>query len=460
MPLFRDLYLIKKSAKGGSAYGRKKQSKKVQARKIKKNIWILVIIVFLIITANIYYAGPAFASYLVKYVSPISLFNNGKYLIIFQNNAELRSSGGFIGSYALAQIQNLELKDLSFNTNIYKMDNAFTRSNYVEAPSRLKQFLRGKSWALRDSNYDVSFSDAGEDIVNFYEKESQEKIDGVIAINAKVIVDLLNLVGSVTIDNTEVNAQNFYDVTQFAVEKGYYLDPENWLQNEPKSFLKELYPIVLKKAMEENQIEFVKLISRELREKQIMFYFKDPRLEGIAQKRSWAGHVYSDEELKNIFGDANGTDYLFINANNFSGNKSSLSVKQKINYEVRNNKANLTITRIHKGSNIWPDGPNNSYLRILVPRGSRLLGATLNGRNIFYKVKTLEEAGKTVFATDVNVSAGEAAVLNLSYSLAREINPYRIVVQKQSGTIDDVLEVKLFDKIIYNGILDTDKFIK
>ena len=95
-----------------------------------------------------------------------------------------------------------------------------------------------------------------------------------------------------------------------------------------------------------------------------------------------------------------------------------------------------------------------------MPRGSRLLGATLNGRNIFYKVKTLEEAGKTVFATDVNVSAGEAAVLNLSYSLAREINPYRIVVQKQSGTIDDVLEVKLFDKIIYNGILDTDKFIK
>lgn len=451
--MVRDLYLIKK----------KKESRYTKPKKIKKNTFrprAVIVILIILVLVNIFYTGPILASYFAKTIAPISFFRDGKYLIIFQNNAELRSSGGFIGSFATAQIKNLELKNLEFNTNIYKMDNAFTRSNYVEAPSRLKQFLRGKSWALRDSNYDVSFSEAGEDIVNFYEKESQEKIDGVIAVNAKVIVDLLNLIGTVAIDKTEVSADNFYDVTQFAVEKGYYLDPENWLQNKPKSFLKELYPIILKKAMKENKIEFVKLISRELREKQIMFYFKDSRLEDIVKKKGWAGHVYSDEELKNIFPDSSAIDYLYVNANNFSGNKSSLSVKQKINYEVRNNQASLTITRIHKGSNVWPDGPNNSYLRILVPKGSRLLGATLNGRNIFYKVKTLEEAGKTVFATDINISPGEVAVLNLSYSLAREINPYRIVVQKQSGTIDDVLEVKLFDKIIYNGSLDTDKFIK
>lgn len=410
--------------------------------------------------ANFFYFSPALSKYLAGTVAPISFLNNGKYLIIFQNNTELRSSGGFIGSYGVAKLENLELKNLNFNTNIYKMDNAFTRSNFVKAPERLEQFLKGKSWTLRDSNYDVSFPEAAEDIISFYEKESQDSIDGVVAINAKVIVDLLKLTGPLVIDKTEVNAENFYDVTQFAVEKGYYLNPENWLINEPKSFLKKLYPVVLKKAFKENKLGFVRLILRELKEKQIMFYFKDSRLETKAREKNWAGQVYADEELKGFFQGDGSADYLYINANNFSGNKSSLSVKQKITYEISNNKANLILTRIHKGSNIWPDGPNNSYIRILVPKGSQLEGSTLNGRDILYKMKTLEEAGKTVFAIDIYISPSEAAVLNLSYSLPCEIKPYQLVVQKQSGTVDDILEVKYFDKTIYNGSLDTDKFIK
>jgi len=453
MPLIRDLYLIKK----------KKEVRQAQPRKSKKKVfWPIVIIVLFIILAiaNIFYAGPALASYLAKTIPPVSFFGDGKYLIIFQNNAELRSTGGFIGSYAIAQVENLELKNLNFNTNIYKMDNAFTRKNFVKAPERLEQFLKGKSWTLRDSNYDVSFPEAAEDITSFYEKESQDTIDGVVAINAKVIVDLLKLTGPLVVDGTEVDAENFYDVTQFAVEQGYYLNPENWLINEPKSFLKKLYPIVLEKAIKENKLGFIKLIFRELKEKQIMFYFKDQTLEKIAKEKHWAGQVYSDEELKGFFQGDGPVDYLYVNSNNYSGNKSSISLKQKISYEVSNNKANLTLTRIHKGSNVWPDGPNDSYIRILVPKDSRLEGATLNGRNIFYKIKTLEEAGKTVFATDINIAPSEAAVLNLSYSLPYEIKPYRLVIQKQSGAIDDILEIKYYDKTIYNGLLDQDKFIK
>jgi len=453
MPYLRDLYRVKKQSRNL----KKVSSKQKKTPKLRIIFWLFIVIM---IFANFFYFTPALLTYFSRKIAPISFFNNGKYLIIFQNNTELRSSGGFIGSYAVAEIKNLELQDLNFNTNIYKMDNAFARKNFVKAPERLEQFLKGKSWTLRDSNYDVSFPEAGADITSFYEKEAQDTIDGVVAINAKVIVDLLKLTGPVTIDDTEVRADNFYDVTQFAVEKGYYLNPENWLTNEPKSFLKKLYPKVLSKAIEENKFEFIKLISRELKEKQIMFYFKDQRLEDIAKEKQWAGQVYSEGKLKNFFPDQEAIDYLYIDANNFSGNKSSLSVKQQITYGVSNNKANLTLTRIHRGSNVWPDGPNNSYLRILVVEGSRLEGATLNGRNVLYKVKTFEEAGKTVFATDILISPGEAAVLNLSYALPGEIKPYRLVVQKQSGTIDDALAVKYFDNLIYQGVLDMDKFIE
>jgi len=453
MPYLQDLYRVKK---------RKKISKtKPNLKKGPSKLKIILFLLFLIIiAANFIYFTPLLLNNFAKNFVPISSLANSKYLIIFQNNAELRSSGGFIGSYALAQIKNLELENLDFNTNIYKMDNAFTRNNFIKAPERLEQFLKGKSWTLRDSNYDVSFPEAAEDITSFYEKESQDSIDGVVAINAKVIVDLLKLAGPFVVDGTEVDAENFYDVTQFAVEKGYFLNPENWLVNEPKSFLKKLYPVVLEKAFKENKFGFIKLIFRELKEKKIMFYFKDPRLEESDKEKHWAGQVYSDEELKGFFQGDGPVDYLYVNANNYSGNKSSLSVKQKISYEVSNNKANLTLTRIHKGSNVWPDGPNDSYIRILVPKDSWLEGATLNGRNIIYKIRILQEAGKTVFATDIYIAPGEAAVLNLSYSLPYEIKPYRLVIQKQSGAIDDILEIKYYDKTIYNGSLDQDEFVK
>ncbi len=436
MPYLRDLYRVRKKIQ-------KNPTEKPLKTQKKSFFWIWAT-VLLLACINIFYITPSILNYVVKIYQPIPLLKDGRYLVLFQNNSELRSSGGFIGTFATVEIKNFEIKNINFNTNIYKLDNAFALSNYVEAPVRLKNFLKGKSWTLRDSNYDVSFTEAVEDINSFYEKESGDKVDGIVAVNAQVMVDLLKNIGPVKIDEEEINADNFYEVTQFAVEKGYYQNQENWLENEPKTFLKKLYPEVIARALQQGRWHFSKLVLEEIQEKQIIFYFKNPTLQQLILEKNWGGQIADFEG-----------DYLNITANNFSGNKSSLSVKQRVIYDVSDDLANLEITRSHRGTNVWPDGTNVSYLRILVPKGSVLVNIFINGRDIQNKTGVGEEAGKTVFAFDVGISPGELAVIKLQYRLPFS-NSREILVQKQPGTVDDFYEIKRNGSAYFTGILNAD----
>ena len=162
--------------------------------KKRPNFRLKILIVFLslfLLVSSFMFFGRLGAEFVLEKIDPIALFRDGQYLIVFQNNAEIRSSGGFIGSYAVLKIDDFEIKNLSFNTNILALDRQFSDQYFVKAPAPLAKFLKGKSWALRDSNYDASFPEAADDILSFYTRETGDRVDGIIALNAQVMIDLL-----------------------------------------------------------------------------------------------------------------------------------------------------------------------------------------------------------------------------------------------------------------------------
>jgi hypothetical protein len=454
MLTLRDIYLVKKQ----------KSLPRPSKKNSKKSFFgaVLVLALIILFLANFFFASKMTADYVAENVSPISFFKDGKFLILFQNNSELRSSGGFIGSFAVLSMKDFEVQSLDFNTNIYTLNSAFTKTHYVKAPAPLENFIRGKSWALRDSNYDVSFPEACSDINNFYEQETGKTVDGIVAINASIMVDLLKLTGPIPMEkyNTVISADNFFLETQTQIEKTYYEDPENWTQNEPKTIIKDLYPKIISKALKENKVDLTKLLISELETKNIQLYFKDVASESWARKRGWGGQVYNGVELLDKF---NGQmpDYLYVVDNNYSGNKSSLSVSEQIDYQVDSlGAAELSVSRIHHGTETWPDGINTSYLRILTPKGSILKEATLNGINVTGSIDTTLEADKTTFGITVKVGPGQASILKLKYQEPQKYNPYGLVVQKQSGVADENLRVINGGKVLFDGALERDLFLK
>lgn len=416
----------------------------------KKNHFRLFfcILIVVVLAANFIFVGKTAASYVIGNVQPISFFGDGKFLILFQNNSELRSSGGFIGSFAVLEMQNFEVKNLTFNTNIYKLDKDFAKTNYETAPAPLKNNLRGRSWALRDSNYDASFPEAASDITHFYEKEAGDKIDGIIAINASMMVDLLKVTGPVTLDKYRVtiNSDNFFQETQFQIEKAYFQDPENMLQNEPKTIIKDLYPEIVSRALNQNKMKLGSVLFDELQNKNIQLYFKDASKQDVILAKNWGGAVAAQTDQ----------NYLYVVANNYGGNKSSLSVHQSYEYEIVGREASLAISRIHRGTFDWPNGINESYIRILVPEGSLISSASLNGRDVKGVIDQTVEAGKTSYGILAKVAPGQAEIIKINFELPDGVNKKRLIVQKQPGTIGDELRVIRAGRIVYDGLLQGD----
>jgi len=427
-------------------------------KKKKKNRKYLVLLVLIPIILSLFFVTKISANYILPNLNLLNLFRNGKYLVLFQNNAELRSSGGFIGSYAVVEVKDFEVKNITFNTNIYALDNAFANRAYVTPPSwSMQKMLNEKTWALRDSNYDPSFSDAASDVTFFYEQETGDKIDGVVGINAKLIVDLLKITGPIKLDksNVTISAQNFYFETQSQIERIYYQNPENWVLNEPKSFLKEMYPVLLSQALKD-KVQLFNLVKKELSTKEMIFYFKDAAKEELIQKYNLAGTMPSNRELA-------GSDYLYINSNSYSGNKSSLSIKEDIDYRLTTTsdygpkmyKVDLKISRIHGGTSEWPDGKNLDWLRILASSGAQFLSAKINEKDISSTIEAGIDAEKNYFGTEVVTEPGQANIIQMSY-LIPYTNDYHLLVQKQPGKNDVNLTINLDGQMLFDGILDRD----
>ena len=432
---------------------KKRKSPKTLKKKSLNHSWFILIIVPSIILLSFIFVN--LTSNLIKLSQ---LFYQGKYLVIFQNNAEMRPTGGFIGSFAVIDFDKYKIKSIDLNSNILKLDNAFKAEHVVEPPKPLAS-ISNNQWSLCDANFAVSFPEAAEKIEWFYEQETGSKVDGVIAINASLIHDLLSKIGAIELKefNTTITHENFFTELAQKIEQDYYKDSENRTINEPKSILNAMMPEVFSKTLKLGKFELLNIFKGALKNKDIMLYSNNVKIQNAVLNYNWGGKV-----------NATYGDYLQVNNANIAdgksvqnvGGKSSLNVRESLDYNVVSRgdsvTSELAITRYHEGSYVWPDGVNHSWSKTLVPLGSKLVSAELNGMDIVSNTETGEEAGKNYFATWVDVKPGETSILKLTYDNPTKQKNYRLMIQKQPGNPGDDLSVTYLNKALYNGILNYD----
>lgn len=430
-----------------------------KSKKIKKNWSWLFLLLFLPIIGVATFFGLQQAHGKIDF---LKFFEKGKYIVLFQNNSEMRPTGGFIGSFAIIEFENYKIKNLNFNTNILKLDNAFKADHVIAPPKPLERIDNGQ-WSLCDANFAVDFPESAQKVEWFYEQETGEKVDGVVAINATLIRDLLKIVGPINLPDykTTISADNFFTELAQKIEKDYFENPDNKVVNEPKSILKDMFPQVISRTFSLSKIQLGKLAYEALKNKEVLFYSNNTGIQNAILAENWGGQVRQFDG-----------DYLYINNANIAdlklnhdiGGKSSLNVKENIDYKVDNSDglmmANLNLTRSHVGSYKWPDGINHNWTKVLVPEGVILKKAELNGKDIMDQVEQGEEAGKAYFATWIDTAPSTSSILNLSYSLPLTDRNYQILVQKQPGNPGDNLQVSFQNKVLFDNVLNEDKVIK
>jgi len=365
------------------------------------------------------------------------------YLILFQNNAEIRPGGGFIGSFARVDFKDGEMQKLDFEKNIYTLDKAFIASGKApEPPLEYQDFIT--NWAMRDSNVFADFEESAKKVSWFYKEESGKDVDGVLAIDTTLFRRLLDIVGPIEMSeyNMTVTADNFLRDVQYQVEIGYFENKDNWSENQPKKILSDMLPIFMGKIFSDknHQEKLLGELIKSIREKHFIAYFENSKIQDLMSGINMAG------KIKNTSG-----DYLLVSDANIGGLKSSLNIEQNYQHNVMidpqgNAEEELSIIKKHKGSYEWPDGENKNYVKVYLPLSADIrkvdfisgsnMQKSADGQAEYFKSS---EFGKSVVGFWQNTLPGSESRSDVYYSrpeaarLEEEVATYNISLQKQPG---------------------------
>lgn len=294
-----------------------------------------------------------------------------RYLVIFQNDAELRATGGFMGSFALVDVDRGKVVNVEIpGGGTYDLKGQLQLK--LASPQPLH--LINPHWQFQDTNWSPDFPSAAVTMTKFYGKAGGPSVDGVIALNTPVVEKLLEIIGPVEMPEygKTIDSRNFFFETQKAVEIEY--DKES---NTPKKFIADLAPKILTKIMTAERGEWLKIarmLDESLTARQAQAWFRDAGSESAMRKLGWDGA---------LTGPAAGGDFLAVVHTNIAGQKTDRVIADEISHEAKvlpdgSAIVTLTVTRRHDGvpGSLFTGVRNVDWLRVYVPKGSVLIEAS------------------------------------------------------------------------------------
>jgi hypothetical protein len=350
------------------------------------------------------------------------------FLLLFQNNMELRPGGGYIGSFGILKMQDGSVKELQTH-DLSNFDGRVP--NGITPPYPIKETLRVSDWKLRDSNFSPDFpTNAGKAEEFYHLGQGQENFVGVVAINSNVLISFLKVTGPVEVPGYPgtYDSENAVLNLEHQVEQGFY--KQGIKLGERKGVMNLLAEEIKKKVFAlsmRDKIKLAEIILDDLNRKDIQLYFKDENLERQAQNAQWDGSV--DKNWSQ--------DYLMLVDANMGALKSDYYMRRSFSYTVDLSgdvpTANLKITYNHSAKQKdWMTKDYLTYLRVYTPNGSWLTETKNLGEKKFG-----DDLGKKYFGTIVGVPLGQTKTLEFSYTLPQSaVENYDLLIQRQSGSGD------------------------
>ena len=368
--------------------------------------------------------------------------NAKRYLVLFQNDKELRPSGGFISAYAIFRIEH-GVVHLEVSNDIYELDSRLKTKK--QAPEIILKYLPLVPYFnLRDSNLSPDYYESMKLFEGLYENVSgRSTVDGIIAVDTHVLVTVLNVLGGVEAGGVNYTTEDDprCDCPQVIYElEDYASRPVNYVRESRKDIIGVLLYEIMRKALGVSpKVYWGPLFQaglNEIAEKHILMYSHDEKAQKGLENLNAAGRIKPYEG-----------DYLHVNDTNFAGAKSNLYVQEKVEQTIEV-ASDGTITKSVKIDYVNPEPASDCNLergglclngllrdvvRVYVPQGSELV----ESRGSETKVETKEDLGKTYFESFITVRPLGKASLELKYRLPFRLakdSPYALLIQKQPGT--------------------------
>ncbi|MBU0998555.1 DUF4012 domain-containing protein [Patescibacteria group bacterium] len=376
----------------------------------------------------------------------LGLDDSREYLILFQNDTELRPTGGFLTGYAIMDVEKAKFDNVSSN-DIYNLDAKYRGS--VEVPDPIATYIKqpyglSKVLRLRDMNWSPDFKKSMELFLKEAKKAGVPDVDGIIAVDTQALVNFLDVIGPIGVPgygnfSTKIEPkcncpQVIYDLEQYADVEGPIVWFDGKIVYQPanadnrKRIIGPLMNSILANALGQPKEKLPDLFNaafKSLFEKHILFYLTDETAQQGVESFGIAGRI---EDFTG--------DYLHINDANLAGRKSNLYVTQEVEqkYEVEKGKIVKTLTITYKNpekQDGWLNVILPNWVRVYVPYQSQLIAS----EGLKDKAEPYDDLGKTVFAGFFELRPEGVAKVTFKYSLPFEAQKdINLLIQKQPGT--------------------------
>jgi len=367
------------------------------------------------------------------------------YMVLFQNESELRPTGGFIGSYGMLTFKSGKLLALDIK-DIYEADGQL--KGHVEPPWEIKTYLNEASWYMRDANWNANFPTTAADIQWFLKKETNKKVNGVIGIDLAVAKAMLGVVGEIYVPDFKerINKDNLYDQAEFYTETKFFPG-----SNQKASFLgalgKQLFDEI-NNLKPDKRLEMLKVVLDLLQKNEIQLAFNNKDLMTTVANLGWDGSIYNGKcEVDNCV-----SDYLYVVEANLGVNKANYFLNRSFEQVVEIGKKNLgrvlklSYENTAKNQN-WPGGNYKNYVRVYLPVNTDILqimvtdGNNLNAKKVYKQdeIRIREINGKKEVGFLMTVPVTKRRVVEIDYSTNIDLDnkktfSYVNYIQKQPGT--------------------------
>ena len=381
-----------------------------------------------------------------------------KYLILFQNNDEIRPTWGFIWSLATVTLKNWKVTDF-IKDDVYAYEWEINKMYTDKKPSPEWLNKITKTFWLRDANYFADF-EASSKSINFFLEKINKDVDWIIYINQNTFLDFLKLTWWIVFEElwNTITEDNFSLVISTLVESQAF---KIWTLWSPKQILFDFANVFLDKLKnDKDYYAYLDIIIKNIKSRDLVIYSFNPDENNLLWKLWLNWKINYFETL----------DFAYPFYTSIWWNKSDRYIELKYKKEITQNidcsiDTNLRIYRTHFFSkfeekkvndlldkyplkdktrkdviNIQWRWENRVYTRVILPKDA------IVEPNYWMTINKYDNS--TVLGFYINTRLLETTNYNINYKLEnKDCNTYSYKFYKQPWVRDYFMEIKEWEKI-------------
>jgi hypothetical protein len=363
------------------------------------------------------------------------------YFIILQNDYELRTNGGFPGSYAVITLD--QAKPTIRLEDIYTPDGQVT--GYISPPPPIQTAFQLGSYRLRDADWSPDFPKTAATLRWFFQKGKEVNPNLMVTLNFTTIKKIVDLVGEINVPEYQftLNADNFYLFLQNQTEVGFFAgstQKKDVLSATSKALISRLQSLP-----NQQKIALINLLFDQLDQQNILINADYLNFQSFLQEKNYSGEL---KPFQSKHSDTLSDTFLAVEAN-LGANKANCCVSRQTAHEVliQNNYLLHRVKILYENSSPFENptkplsygGNYRFYLRLYIPQNAQNIEVDANDLDMA-DVYGLKEIGFFHLT-----KATQKSEINFEYRLPlQSAQYYQLQVLKQSGLFTSPQNLNLF----------------